>query len=261
MVKAFLFGFEFIISNTGYFCVGDGAAQRFSIRVFTYGSFYQVGAGEEDGTIVFHHQCFITHNRQISTTRHTGAHYSRYLGYTHGAHAGVVAENTAKMFLVGKNIILQGKEYTGTVYQVNNGQMIIHGNFLQSKILFASYRKPGAGLYRLVIGNDYTLPTAYITNTRYGASSRTSALFFVHLKTGKGTQLQEGPIAVCEVFDTFSRAEFLPLMLSGQCFFTTAFGYFFEQLPAMTDGQLHGIFITVEFNIHSADRCLAKIGE
>ena len=63
LVETFLFCSELIICDAGQLCMGNGAAQCFCIDVFADGGFYQVGACQEDRTIAFHHQCFITHDR------------------------------------------------------------------------------------------------------------------------------------------------------------------------------------------------------
>ena len=46
MIQAFLFGFEFIISNATDLSMRNGAAQCFSIYIFPDRRFYQVGTGK-----------------------------------------------------------------------------------------------------------------------------------------------------------------------------------------------------------------------
>ncbi len=71
--------------------------------------------------VFIHDQCFIRQNRQVSTAGYTGAHNGRYLHNAHGAHHGVVPEDTAEVFLVRKNFVLHGEVYAGTVHQINDG--------------------------------------------------------------------------------------------------------------------------------------------
>ena len=50
-------------NNARYLSMCYSSAQCCSIDVFTNGCFYQIRTCKKNGTISFHHQCFITHDR------------------------------------------------------------------------------------------------------------------------------------------------------------------------------------------------------
>ena len=100
------------------------------------------------------------------------------------------------MFLIGKYLILHRQKYTGTIDQVNDRKMIFHGDFLQAQVFFAGNRKPGTGLYSLVIGNNDTLPATHISNTGYCTTRGATTLFYIHFITCKCTDFNKCLILV-----------------------------------------------------------------
>src|SRR4051794_22659067 len=92
----------------------------FVVYVFANGCFYEVRPCQVNGTCSFHHDGFITHDRQIGTTCHTSAHNCRDLDDAFGAHLRVVVKDATKMIFVWKYFILHRKKYTSTVYEINN---------------------------------------------------------------------------------------------------------------------------------------------
>src|SRR5690606_19302325 len=128
------------------------------------------------GTVSFNHQCFITHNREVSSSGNTGSHNSCNLSNSHGTHSGIVPEYPSKMFLVGKYFILHRKKNPCAVYQVNNGKSVFHRYFLHPQVLFARYRKPCPGFNRLVVSHYHALPSTHISDPGYGTTSRTTTV-------------------------------------------------------------------------------------
>ena len=64
--------------------------------------------------------------------RHPGGGVDVGLEFAECRDHRVVAENPTEVVFVGKNLVLHRQKRTGTVYQINNGQTVFHGNFLKS---------------------------------------------------------------------------------------------------------------------------------
>ncbi len=196
LVQAFLLGIKFIICNTAYFGMCNCTTQCFVVYVFANGSFNKVTARQKNGAVVFDHQCFVAHYGQVGPACNAGTHYGCNLCYAQCTHFCIVSEYPAKMFLVGEYLVLHRQVHTCTIHQVNNGQPVFHGNFLHPQILLACYGKPCTCLNRLVVGHNYTLPAAYITNTGNGTTCGAAALRFVHLEPCKGAYFCEYGVGI-----------------------------------------------------------------
>ena len=136
------------------------------------------------------------------------------------------------MFFIGKNFILHGQENTGTIYQVNNGQMIFHGNFLQAQVFFACNRKPCAGFYCLIIGNYHTLPSANITNPAYGTTAGQPPCSSYISKPAKAPISIKGVCLINQISYAFPCSKFIFFFLLCNGFFASAQFYFFKMLVA-----------------------------
>ena len=121
------------------------------------------------------------------------------------------------MFLVGKNVFLQGKKDTRAIDQIDNGQMILHRDLLQTQILFSGDGEPSAGFYGSIVGNDHAGSTAHRSYAADGASGRTSALFGIHVITGQGADLKKRCVRIDEALNTLASREFVFLPLFFLC--------------------------------------------
>ena len=189
------------------------ATQSFSIHIFSYGSFYQVGAGEVNGACAFYHNGFITHDGKVSATSHTGTGNHGYLCNSHGTHACIVSKDAAKVFFVRKNFILHRKVYTCAIYNINDRQKILHGNFLHAQIFFTSDGKPCPCFYGLIISHNNALSSAYISNATYCSARRAAALLFIHFITRKCTNLYKWSTFIAQVSDTLPGYQFISFLL------------------------------------------------
>src|SRR5690606_24842144 len=92
----------------------------------------------------------------------------------------VVPEDSPEMFFVWKYFILKRQKHTGTVYQINDRQLIFNRNFLGTKIFLGSHRKPCSCFYGGVVSYYYTLPSAHITNACNHSCRRAASCFSIH---------------------------------------------------------------------------------
>ena len=250
LFKTFLLGFELVIGYAADLVVGGCTAQGFGIYVFAHSGFDQVRPGKENAAVAFHHKCFIAHDGKVGTTCHTGTHHSGYLHYAHSTHPCIVAEDAAKMFFVGKDFVLHRQEDSSTVHKVNNGEVVLHGYLLHPQVFLAGYWEPCTRLHGLVVGKNDTLPPTHITHTRHRTTRRTSALFGIHFIACEGTYFYKWFVFVKQIIQPFPWRQLVFFVLFVNGFFATSEFYFFISLVHAADGQLHGIFVFVEFDVH-----------
>ena len=110
--------------------MGGAATQGFVVYILANGGFYEVATGQEDGAGFIYDEGFIAHDGQVGAPGHTASHYGGNLGDAHAAHDGVVAENATEVLFIRENFVLHGQVNPGAVYQVDDGQVVFHGNFL-----------------------------------------------------------------------------------------------------------------------------------
>ena len=132
-----------------------GTSKLFVLDDLPDGRFHQIAACQKDARSLVDDDRFVTHDRKIGSPGHAASHHRRDLGDAHAAHDRVVAKNTAKMLLVWEDLILHGKKDPCAVDQVDDRDSVLHGDLLCPQVLLRRDRKPGSGLHRGVIGDDY----------------------------------------------------------------------------------------------------------
>src|SRR5689334_14589368 len=95
------------------------------------------------------------------------------------------------MFFVRENLILHRKKNPGTVHQVNYWQPVFHRDFLCTQIFLGSNWEPRACLHSSIIRNNHALPSVNVSNACYNSGRRTSPHLFVHIFSGKETDLKK----------------------------------------------------------------------
>src|SRR5690606_35150662 len=99
-------------------------------------------------------------------------------------------ENPPKVLLVREDPFLHGKIDPCTVHQINDGQTVLHGDFLGPEVFLAADRKPCPCLDRGIIGHHHTLPSLDITDLDHNAPTGTSPVIGVHSIPCKGRYLE-----------------------------------------------------------------------
>ena len=109
-----------------------GAAEVFVAYGLADGRFDQRGAGEIK-TAALRHQQFVTQDGQITAAGHAIAKDGSELRYAGRRDHGVVAEDTAEVVFVGKNLVLQRQKDAGAVHEVNERQAIFVSDALSAQ--------------------------------------------------------------------------------------------------------------------------------
>ena len=161
------------------------------------------------------------------------------------------------MFFVRKDLVLHGQEHTGTIHEVDDGQMVLHRDLLQPQVFLSRDREPCTRLYGLVVSDDHALSSAHIAHTCNGAAGWTTTIFFIHAFAGERTDFNKGFVFIAQVFNPLPCSEFIFLVLFFDGFLSTAQAHFFPSLPQLADGEFHFIFVLVEFHVHVHHSCFA----
>ena len=164
------------------------------------------------------------------------------------------------MFLVSEDVFLQGKKNTGTVYQVDDRQVIFHGDLLQAQILFPGDGKPGTGFDRCIVGYDHTSTSADGSDTTDGTTGWTATLFGIHIVTGECSDLKKGGVGVDQTLNTLAGREFIFLPLFFLCGDAAPELDLVQPLTQVAQQLAISILILIEGKIHG-ETSLSKIRE
>ena len=245
---AFIVG-EFIVDYPADFTLGGTSAQGFVVNVLADGGFYKVAAGQKDGTGFIHDEGFIAHDGQVGASGHAASHYGGNLGDAHAAHDGVVAEYASKVFLIRENFILHGQVNPGAVYQVDNGQVVFHGNLLGTQVFLAGDGKPGTGFHGGVVGHNHALPARDKTDACHHAAGGAAPVFGVHVIPCKLSDFNPFGVFIAQVIDAFAAQHFAFFLLFGGCFGPAPLVYDGQFLFDCIPGLFVQVFVFVEFQI------------
>jgi hypothetical protein len=107
-----------VVDQAGGACVHVGAAQLLRRHVLTGRGLHQWRPAQEDGALVLHDDRFVAHRRHVRAARRAGTHDHRDLRDADGTHVGLVVEDAAEMFAVGKHLVLVGQIGAARVDQI-----------------------------------------------------------------------------------------------------------------------------------------------
>ncbi len=228
-----------------------GAAQIFSSHHFPGRRFHQWRAGEEDGRLVAHHDGFVGHRRYISATCGTGAHHHGNLRNAHGAHVGLVEENSAEVFAVREHFILARQVGTAGIHQVDAWQAILLGDSLSTEVLFNGERVVAAAFYRGVVCNDHAFDALDSTDT--GNHAGGSDVLAIHLVGGQWRDLEKGRARVEEGVDAVTHQQLAASDMALLGLLITAFADLAEQRAEAFHLLEHGVAVGGEFGRAGVD--------
>ena len=94
------------------------------------------------------------------------------------------------MLFVWENLVLHWQVHPRTVDEVDDGESILEGNLLGSKVFLASDGKPSTGFDGGVVGHDQTWLTVNASKFNDDPPRRTAALVLVHPMSRECANLQ-----------------------------------------------------------------------
>ncbi|MCY1522145.1 hypothetical protein D9M68_569900 [compost metagenome] len=208
--------------------MGSSSAKGFIINIFADSGFHEVRTGQKNRSGTINNHRFITHDGQVGSSGYTGSHNGRNLNNSFGRHHGIISKHPAKMFFIGKYLILHGQVHSGTIHQINYRKPVFHSDFLCAQILFRGHWKPGAGLNGGIVGNDHTLPAAYITYAAYYTCSRAAALLGIHAIRCKSTDFEPLAFFINKILNSFACQQLSLFFLPGSTFLAATSIYLFK---------------------------------
>jgi hypothetical protein len=102
---------------------------------------------------------FVSHGRDVGAACCARAHNDSDLGNALRGHGGLVEENTAKVVLVGEDVVLTGQIGASGIDQINTRQAVLLGDFLSSEVLLYGDGVIRSALHSRVVGDNDTFHT------------------------------------------------------------------------------------------------------
>src|SRR5579875_689039 len=167
-----------------------GPAQFFCGNLLPDGSLNQSRAGEKESAALSH-QDVVAHDGQVSAASHAHTHDGCDLRNAHGAHHGIIAEDTAEIVRIRKNIFLKGQEYPGRIYQVNRRNVIVDSDLLRAQDLLGGHGEECPSLHRSVVCDDHHEPALNPPKACDDSSRRRAAPLLIHFERCENTQFEE----------------------------------------------------------------------
>ena len=166
---------------------------------------HQRRTAEKDRALVLDDDRLVAHRRHVGAARRARAHHDRDLGDALRAHVGLVEEDAAEVFAVGKDVVLARQEGAARVDQVDARQPVLHRDLLRAQVLLHRHRIVGAALHRRVVGDDHHLLPVHPADAGDDAGRRRLAV--VHAVRGELADLEEGRAGVEQAVDALARQQ------------------------------------------------------
>ena len=180
----------FKVDGAGDFSVHGCAAEFFRVGFLADGGLHQRRAGEKESG-AFGHEDGVGHDGEIRAPGDAHSHDGGDLGNAHGAHDGVVAEDSAEVVGVGEDVFLEGQKDAGGVDQVERGDAVLHGDGLGAENLFGGHGEEGAGFYGGVVGDDHRQSARDAAEAGDDACGRRAAVVGIHAVRGPQAEFQK----------------------------------------------------------------------
>jgi len=204
---------------------------------FAGGRLDQRRAADKDRSLLADDDRLVAHGRHIRPSRRAGPHDDRDLGNAHGREPGLIVEDTAEMFLIGKRSGLVRQKNASGIDQIDAGQPVLHGHFLGPDMLLDRHRKIGPALDGRVVGHDQDF--AAVNDADPGDHAGPGGLVVIHVIGGQGTELEERRIAVKKLLQPFPDKELFSGLMELPVFLRAALLRFGQLLPVLGDDLLH----------------------
>ncbi len=194
-----------VVHDAGGARVHVAAAERLGVHDLAGRRLHQRRPAEEDRSLLAHDDRLVAHRRDVGAARGTGAHDDRDLGNACRRESRLVVEDTAEVFAVRKNLVLQRQECAARVDEVDAGQPVLERDFLGAQVLPDGHRVVGPALDGRVIRDHDDLAAMDAPDSRHDAGSR--RVVAVHAAGRQRGKLEEGAARVEQGFDAVARQQ------------------------------------------------------
>src|SRR6186713_2873273 len=153
-----------VIDDTRYSRVYVAAAQLLGADHFARRRLHQRRPAEEDGSLVAHDDGLIAHRRNVGATGSARSHDHRDLRNGSRGHVGLVVEDAAEVFGVGKYFILARQMRAARVHEVHAGQAVFLGDALRAQMLLDADGVVRAALHRRIVAYHHAFTASNPTD-------------------------------------------------------------------------------------------------
>jgi hypothetical protein len=169
-------------------------------------------------------------------------------------HAGLVVEDPPEVLAVGEDLVLQGKEGTAGVHEVEAGQPVLGGDLLGAEVLLHGQGKVGSPLHGRVVGDDHHLAATHATDPRDHAGRGRGPV--IDAVGGEGPDLQERGVGVEQLLDTVAHEELPLLAVAAHRLLPAALSDRREPRPQLRNQALHVQAVVAEIGVRRVDVAL-----
>ncbi|OIQ68535.1 hypothetical protein GALL_498700 [mine drainage metagenome] len=214
-----------------------GAAQFFRGDNLAGSRLDQRRSAEKDRPLITHDDAFIRHRRNIGAACRTGAHHDRNLGNAQRRHLCLIIEDTAKMPLVGKDLVLLGQKRAPGIDHVNAGQIVLPRDILGAKVLLHRHRIIGAAFDGRIVGDDHAFAPRYPSDPRDDA--RRMHVAAIKAEGRQRRQFEKRRTGIDQQIDALTRQHLAPRGMPGARRLSAAAGHLIELLAELRDQRAH----------------------
>ncbi|KFB71870.1 MAG: hypothetical protein AW09_002977 [Candidatus Accumulibacter phosphatis] len=149
--------FRVVIDDAGNARMYIGAAEILGSHHLAGRCLDQRRPAEKDRSLVLDDDRLVGHRRHVGTASGTRTQHGGDLRDAGRRKIGLIVEDAAEMFLVGKDLVLHRQESASRIDQIDARQAVLAGDLLRAQVFLDRQRVIGAALHRRIVGNDHAL--------------------------------------------------------------------------------------------------------
>ena len=195
-----------MIDDAGDPGVHIAAAEFLGADHFAGGRLHQRRAAEKDRALVAHDDGFVAHRRHVRAARGARTHDHGDLRNAGRRHVGLVVEDAAEVFGVGKHFVLARQVRAARIHEVDAGQPVFFGDALRAQVLLDGDRVVRAALHRRVVADDHAFAAGDAADAGDDAGAR--RFVAVHAEGRERRQLEERRARIEQHFHAIAGQQF-----------------------------------------------------
>ena len=140
----------------------------------------------------------------------------------HRGHDRIVAEDTAEVVGVGKNIFLQRQEHARGIHQIDGRNTVFDRDVLRANYLLRGHREKRTGFYGGIVHDQHDETSMDSGQSGDHASGRGGSPLFIHAVGSKGSEFKKCS-GINQQIDAFAGGEASFGVLVFDCLWAPAF--------------------------------------
>ena len=240
-----------MIDDAGNPRVHIAAAELLGGHHFASSRFHQRRTAEKDGALVAHDDGFVAHRGHVGAAGGARTHDHRDLRNGRRRHVGLVVEDAAEMFGVGKHFVLARQVRAARVHEVHAGQPVFLGDALRAQMFLDADGVVRAALHRRVVADDHAFAAGDAADA--GDDAGAGRFVAIHAESRERRQLEERRARVQQHLHAIAGQQFAARHVFGARRIPAAQRAFRLAGLQFGDQRAHGRFIGGEFSAFPID--------